>query len=49
MSDDKAIILFKAVKELNVGIATAVEFLSKKGFAVENKPTTKLSKEMYDT
>lgn len=49
MSDDKPIILFKAVKELNVGIATAVEFLSKKGFDVENKPTTKLSKEMYDT
>ena len=49
MSDDKAIILFKAVKELNVGIATAVDFLGKKGFAVENKPTTKLSKEMYDT
>ncbi|RZK41258.1 MAG: translation initiation factor IF-2 [Pedobacter sp.] len=49
MSDDKPIILFKAVKELNVGIATAVEFLGKKGFAVENKPTTKLSKEMYET
>lgn len=49
MSDDKPIILFKAAKELNVGIATAVEFLSKKGFAVENKPTTKLSKDMYDT
>src|SRR5690606_41722639 len=48
MSDDKPIILFKAVKELNVGIATAVEFLSKKGFAVENKPTTKLSRDMYD-
>jgi translation initiation factor IF-2 len=49
MSDDKAVILFKAAKELNIGIATAVDFLSKKGFAVENKPTTKLSKEMYDT
>ncbi|MBY0542283.1 MAG: translation initiation factor IF-2 [Sphingobacteriaceae bacterium] len=48
MSDDKAIILFKAVKELNVGSSTIIEFLSKKGFAVENKPTTKLSKEMYD-
>ncbi|WP_432710220.1 translation initiation factor IF-2 [Pedobacter sp.] len=48
MSDDKPIILFKAVKELNVGIATAVEFLEKKGFSVENKPTTKLSKDMYD-
>jgi len=49
MSDDKPIILFKAVKELNVGIATAVEFLEKKGFSVENKPTTKLSPEMYDS
>jgi len=48
MSDDKPIILFKAVKELNVGIATAVEFLEKKGFSVENKPTTKLSRDMYD-
>jgi translation initiation factor IF-2 len=49
MSDDKPIILFKAVKELNVGIATAVDFLEKKGFSVENKPTTKLSPEMYDS
>ncbi|WP_199139974.1 translation initiation factor IF-2 [Pedobacter sp. ASV12] len=49
MSDDKPIILFKAAKELNIGIATAVDFLGKKGFAVENKPTTKLSKDMYDT
>jgi len=48
MSDDKPIILFKAVKELNVGIATAVEFLGKKGFSVENKPTTKLSRDMYN-
>jgi translation initiation factor IF-2 len=48
MSDDKPIILFKAVKELNVGIATAVDFLGKKGFSVENKPNTKLSRDMYD-
>lgn len=48
MSDDKPIILFKAVKELNVGITTAVDFLEKKGFSVENKPTTKLSRDMYD-
>lgn len=48
MSDDKPIILFKAVKELNVGIATAVDFLEKKGFSVENKPTTKLSRDMYN-
>lgn len=48
MSDDKPFILFKAVKELNVGSATIVDFLSRKGFAVENKPTTKLSKDMYN-
>ena len=49
MSDDNPVILFKAAKELNIGIGTAVEFLAKKGFAVDNKPNTKLSKEMYDT
>jgi translation initiation factor IF-2 len=49
MSDDKPVILFKAAKELNIGIATAVEFLGKKGFAVDNKPNTKLTKDMYDT
>ncbi|MEE1884302.1 translation initiation factor IF-2 [Pedobacter flavus] len=49
MSDDKPIILFKAAKELNVGTATIVDFLKKKGFAVENKPTTKLDKDMYQS
>ncbi len=49
MSDDKPIILFKAAKELNVGTATIVDFLKKKGFAVENKPTTKLDKDMYNS
>ncbi|WP_410221955.1 translation initiation factor IF-2 [Pedobacter sp.] len=48
MSDDKTIVLLKAAKELNIGISTAVEFLGKKGFAVDNKPNTKLSSEMYN-
>ncbi len=48
MSDDKTIMLLKAAKELNIGIATAVEFLGKKGYAVDNKPNTKLSGEMYN-
>jgi translation initiation factor IF-2 len=48
MSDDKTIMLLKAAKELNIGIATAVEFLGKKGFAVDNKPNTKLSGEQYN-
>ncbi|MBY0245361.1 MAG: translation initiation factor IF-2 [Sphingobacteriaceae bacterium] len=47
MSDDKPVILFKAVKELNVGSATIVDFLKTKGFSVENKPNTKLDNEMY--
>ncbi len=47
MSDDKTVNLLKAAKELNIGLATAVEFLGKNGHAVDNKPNTKLSGEMY--
>ena len=47
MSDDKPIILIKAIKELNIGMGTAVEFLSKKGFSAEKSPMFKLSGEMY--
>ena len=48
MTESKSINLLKAAKELNIGIGTAVDFLSKKGFEVESKPNTKLSSEMYD-
>ncbi len=48
MSEGKSINLLKAAKELNIGLATAVESLSKKGYKVEPKPTTKLTEEMYD-
>jgi len=41
------LILFKVVKELNVGIATAVEILEKGGFKIENKPTTEVPFEAY--
>ncbi len=47
MTEGKSINLLKAAKELNIGIGTAVEFLSKKGFDVEAKPTTKLTGDMY--
>lgn len=47
MLNDKPIILFKAVKELSIGTATAVELLAKGGFIVDNRPTTKLSEEAY--
>ena len=39
--------LAAVAKECNVGIAHVVELLKKQGFEVENKPTTKLSDEMY--
>lgn len=40
--------LMKAAKEFNVGKATLVEFLSKAGFTVDNKPDPVLSGEMYN-
>jgi len=40
--------LSKVMTELNVGSATLVEFLNKKGFEVEDKINTKLSPEMYE-
>lgn len=49
MTEGKRINLLKAAKELNIGVATAVEFLAKKGFEVEAKPNTKLDSEMYET
>ena len=47
MSEVKPIRLIKAAKTLNVGTETIVEFLKSKDFEVENKPTTKLTPEMY--
>ncbi|MCH2022285.1 MAG: translation initiation factor IF-2 [Saprospiraceae bacterium] len=40
--------LVKVAKELNVGTKTIVEFLNESGFSVSNKPTAKISDEMYD-
>lgn len=40
--------LSKAARELNVGITTIVEFLSKRGYKVEGKPNTKISQDIYD-
>ena len=48
MSENKESVRLNAVvKELNVGMSTLVEFLAKKGFVVESKPTTKITGEMY--
>ena len=40
--------LVKVAKELNVGTTTIVEYLTKNGFELDNKPTAKVSDEMYD-
>jgi translation initiation factor IF-2 len=40
--------LVKIAKELNVGTTTIVEFLNNNGFEIDNKPTSKISQEMYD-
>ena len=47
MSEDKSIKLIKAVKELNIGMSTIVDFLGKKGFKVEKQPMAKLDSDMY--
>ncbi len=39
--------LIKIAKELNVGTSTIVEHLHNNGFDIENKPTAKVSEEMY--
>ena len=40
--------LNKVTRNLNVGIATVVEFLKKKGFEIEENPNAKISQEQYD-
>ncbi len=44
---EKGLRLHKIAKELNIGTATITDFLGKKGFKIENKPTTKISDDMY--
>ncbi len=40
--------LNKVTRDLNVGIATVVEFLQKKGFDIEPNPNTKITEEQYE-
>jgi translation initiation factor IF-2 len=43
-----AVRLNKVTRDLNVGISTAVEFLKKKGFEVEENPNAKITDEQFD-
>ncbi|MEZ5001650.1 MAG: translation initiation factor IF-2 [Chitinophagales bacterium] len=47
MTEAKSKRLVSVAKELNVGTASIVEHLKKNGFDIDNKPTTKLTEEMY--
>lgn len=49
MSDNKDRILLKVAKEFNVGLSTITDFLGKKGFAVDAKPMSKITQDMYDS
>ncbi|UXE66162.1 MAG: translation initiation factor IF-2 [Chryseotalea sp. WA131a] len=47
MAEEKSVRLGQASRKLNVGHNTILEFLAKKGIAVENNPNAKLSPEQY--
>jgi translation initiation factor IF-2 len=47
MSEGKTMRLNKVLRELNISLDRAVEFLAKKGFEVEARPTTKISNDVY--
>lgn len=40
--------LVKIAKELNVGTSTIVDYLRSNGYEIDNKPTSKVSAEMFD-
>ncbi|MBN09625.1 MAG: translation initiation factor IF-2 [Flavobacteriaceae bacterium] len=47
MADQQSIRLNKALRELNISLDRAVEYLSSQGFEIEARPTTKISNETY--
>ena len=49
MADQPSIRLNKVLRELNISLDRAVEFLAQKGMDVEARPTTKITTEVYDT
>ncbi|AWH83988.1 translation initiation factor IF-2 [Flavobacterium album] len=49
MSEERAIRINKVLRELNISLDRAVEFLKDKGFAIEASPNAKISGEEYNT
>ncbi|WP_298419049.1 translation initiation factor IF-2 [uncultured Kordia sp.] len=48
MAEQNKIRLSKVLRELNISIDRAVDFLSQNGHSVEKRPTTKISQEIYN-
>ena len=48
MTDNKTTRLSKIARELNVGIATIVDFLNKKGMKIDSNPNTKVTPDQYN-
>ncbi|MDQ1265310.1 MAG: Translation initiation factor [Bacteroidota bacterium] len=49
MSADTNIKLFKIASEINIGKETIIQFLTSKGFDIENRPTANLTPEMAES
>ena len=47
MADSEQIRISKVIKELNIGLDSALEFLSSKGVAVEKNPNSKIDAGAY--
>jgi translation initiation factor IF-2 len=47
MSEGKTVRLNKVLRELNISLDRAVEYLAKKGHEIESRPTTKISSDIY--
>ena len=48
MAEQNKIRLSKVLRELNISIDRAIDFLAQKGYDVDKRPTTKISKEIYN-
>lgn len=49
MSEEKNIRINKVLRELNISLERAVDYLKDKGIAIEASPNTKISEDVYAT
>ena len=47
MSEGKTMRLNKVLRELNISLDRAVEYLAKHGHEIDSRPTTKISSDVY--